>query len=71
MTFNFIETLKNRGGIPGVPNSSIIDPFGLGIAPRVLDTISGGVSTVTGVTKNLPYIIIGGGTLFLIILLKR
>jgi hypothetical protein len=71
MTFNFIETLKNRGGIPGIPNSSIIDPFGIGIAPRVLDMLSGGVSTVKEVTKNLPYIIIGGGTLFLIILLKR
>jgi hypothetical protein len=71
MTFNFLDTLKTRGGIPGIPNSSIIDPLGIGIAPRILDMFSGGISTASGTVKNLPYIIIGGGTLFLIILLKR
>ena len=82
MTFNLIDTLRNTKAIPGIPNSTVIDPFGLGIAPKVLDMLSGGKSAVSGavsgvkdkvssITSNLPYIIIGGGTIFLIILLKR
>jgi hypothetical protein len=68
-----------------VPNSNIGDPFGmgklLGLPPSDKfiggmlglggDAIGGAKDAVKGISSTLPYIMIGGGTLVLIILLKR
>ena len=67
--------------IPGIPHSTIGDIFGIGnyLGIPSIDEIFGSASgvvegakdKVSSISKNLPYIIIGGGALVLIILLKR
>jgi hypothetical protein len=73
--FGGLKNILKTPAIPGIPNSTVIDPFGLGIAPSIVNTVSssaGAVSQqISSVSKNLPYIIIGGGTIFLIYLLKK
>jgi hypothetical protein len=68
MTFyTDLSRLFDTSAIPGIPNSKVGDLFGLG----AYFGIGNPFPDVQESTKNLPYIIIGGGTLFLIILLKR
>ena len=76
-----LSKITNTPLFPGIPNSNIGDPFGmgklLGLPPT--DKFIGGmlglggdmIDGAKGVASSLPYIIIGGGSLALIILLKR
>ena len=80
-----LSKITNTPLFPGVPNSNIGDPFGmgklLGLPPSDKfiggmlglggDAIGGAKDAVKGISSTLPYIMIGGGTLVLIILLKR
>jgi hypothetical protein len=76
MTFlDDMKNLFNTPAIPGIPNSRFGDLFGigpyLGTPSNPVDTIERGVDKASAIADNLPYIIIGGGTLFLIFLLKK
>jgi hypothetical protein len=70
-----LSVLPKIGGIPGIPNSSPSNIFtSLGLGP-ILDSFSGIVSgcinTFQGIGTYLPYIIIGGGALGIIYVVKK
>ena len=62
-----IANLFNMPAIPGIPNSKVGDIFGL----SGFFGISNPFDKVSSTFSNLPYIIIGGGTLALVVFLKR
>jgi hypothetical protein len=75
MTFlDDMTRVFNTPAIPGIPNSKVGDIFGLGGYfgfGNPIDSLRDAKDKVSSMSKNLPYIIIGGGTLVLIILLKK
>ena len=62
-------------GIPGIPNSSpsnVLDSLGLGpILNSLSGFVTGGFNAVKGIGEYLPYIIIGGGALGIIYVVKK
>ena len=62
-----IANLFNMSAIPGIPNSKVGDIFGL----NAFFGFSNPFDKVSSTFSNLPYIIIGGGTLALVIFLKK
>jgi len=62
-----LANLFNMPAIPGLPNSKVGDLFGL----SGFFGISNPFETASSTFSNLPYIIIGGGTLALVIFLKK
>ena len=75
MTFlTDMKNVFNTPAIPGIPNSKVGDIFGIGSYFGVgnpVDSIEKAKDKASSISSNLPYIIIGGGTLFLIFLLKK
>lgn len=64
---NDMQRLFNTPGIPGIPNSSLGDPFGIGSYFGFDNPFDG----LGDKLKMLPYIIIGGGALVIIFVLKK
>ena len=62
-----MKNLFNTPAIPGIPNSKVGDIFGLGSYFGFGNPFEG----MGDKFKMLPYIIIGGGTLALIFVLKK
>ena len=62
-----LANLFNTPAIPGIPNSKVGDLFGL----SGFFGISNPFETASSAFSSLPYIIIGGGTLALVFVLKK
>jgi len=62
-----LANLFNTPAIPGIPNSKVGDLFGL----SGFFGIRNPFETASSAFSSLPYIIIGGGTLALVFVLKK